>query len=77
MTCDDVLTFQREKALDKGNVIVKLQGISVGEPDEQRQRIAELEDSVSRLETLRSEIAVLRQALTALQKDRMMRVARR
>ncbi|HEV8646138.1 MAG TPA: tail fiber domain-containing protein [Burkholderiales bacterium] len=45
--------------------------------DEQQQRIAELEDSVSQLETLRSEIAVLRQALTALQKGRMMPVARR
>ena len=45
--------------------------------DEQQQRIAELEDSVLQLETLRSEIAVLRQALTALQKGRMMPVARR
>jgi trimeric autotransporter adhesin len=43
--------------------------------DVQQQRIVELEDRVSQLDALRSEIAVLKQALTALQKDSLIPVA--
>ena len=36
MTGDDVLTFERKEALNKRHVVVEVQGVSVGETNQQR-----------------------------------------